>query len=121
MTPIAQFYAKNVYVLEEDAHFVDHEGKPYINEDFPKGSVIAEAENGILLYNKEPFDTETWPPRNSKGLISLWRDYWSVVGGQIAYLQAPDAKHISPYVNAVLNAKRRCVTPQKVKKSKTAA
>lgn len=119
------FYATAIYVLTEDARDYDHDGKPYINLDYPKGSIIAVADDGAVLSPRRTAlnaaigqgadHPDAWPALEN-GKIELWRDYWEVLCGTDVRFPFPTRglANIAPYIRAVIVAPRKLVVGQAI-------
>lgn len=96
-------YATKLEITIGSAIAKDHDGKPYINMDYPIGTVIAHDSEGNMYRHIFPFhdgiDKKGHWPNKRNGIIQLYRDYW---------------KHIShddgsPYKKAINNAKKKLI------------
>ena len=117
MTDNRNFFAREIRVLTEDATGPDHNGEPFINTDYPKGTILC-VDNDGLVFNcaKRPMgkgalgsddpnlDPACWPRRTREG-IPLFRDYWTFAydsndHAQLGAKGAPyfRAIHLTPYI-----------------------
>lgn len=97
-------FATTIFYLTADAVGTDHDGHPYANPDFKKGSVLALDKDGELFAHNitsfsmagaELTDPASWP-RKKNGVVQLYRDNWRYIN------KAPGA----PYYDSIINAPR---------------
>jgi hypothetical protein len=98
-----RFFAWHIEVLTEQAAGTDHNGEPYVNPDYPAGTVIATDKSGnkyrYVGFGASPeLDSECWPNATKRG-IPLYRDYWRHEG------HYPGA----PYFDAIQAAPKRTI------------
>lgn len=99
------FDAKAIYILEEDAYSTDHQGNPYVNKDYPKGSILCSGADGEWYARRrsghEDIDRlpSSWPSE-------LFRDHWKILERDITN---QDSKTSTPYFRAIGNARRTCI------------
>lgn len=78
------FFAVEIAFLSDDAKDIDHDGKPYTNPDFSKGTILSTDASGNVYKLLRSVDDETsrlsgsWPTAGAKG-ISLFRNYWNFI------------------------------------------
>lgn len=96
----ARFKVKHVYITTSAATCNDHNGLPYTNMDFPKGTIYAEDANGDIFYERTKLFDEIHLPFDEMKKVykskHFYRDYWRHVA------PAKDA----PYTKALLNASK---------------
>lgn len=89
-------HTKAIYITTGAATSVSHDGHPYTNEDFSKGSIIALGKDDEWYYFNPPFDIEPFKDKSNwrKGCNKHFRDYWRIL----------QSGANTPYGSAVINA-----------------
>lgn len=102
-----QFIATRIFYTISQATSVDHDGEPYINDEFPVGTLLCvdalgDVFAGTAPWMKEPeaHERSAWHVKPNGAV--LFRDYWRFVATAHDWAK-PDNK-LSPYVRAVRNA-----------------
>lgn len=98
----------DIFITTGIAQCEGHNGEPYVNEEFPIGTIYGTDLEGHVFIMREPhaqfnrLDEETlttWPDRVDD-LIPLYRDYWRHCAPSV------DA----PYTKALLQATNRKIS-----------
>ena len=99
------FFATHIYILDADAVAPGHDGLPFPNIDYPKGTLMCKDADGFVYTtssNRPSFDEETdrdpktWPNCTEEG-VPLWRNYWK-------YVYDSNEPKFAPYYNAIRSA-----------------
>lgn len=103
------FYANAIYILTDDAKGIDHDGTEFVNEDFPKNTVLCTDETGdVFVYTqtfadvREVIMPKAWPRRTKHG-IPLFRDYWRFAYSSTEHQGAP-------YYRSIVEAPKTIIT-----------
>lgn len=99
-------YATYIYSTTALAKDVNHDGKPYVNKDYPVGTILAMGIDREWYKYVGPsadgqLDPKSWPkPKDDK--IQLFRDYWNIIDGI-------NGDNSAPYFKAILRAPKKLI------------
>lgn len=96
-----QFSATNFRLITKAGETVDHDGKPYVNQDFSVGSILCTDKYGdVYIWRRASANDVALSAFNSSkpGYHKLFRDYWTHVATKAEIEADPQ----SPYLRALL-------------------
>lgn len=95
------FKAVKIFTTTQEAESTYHDGRRYVNEGVPIGTILALCEDGELYQEIGSFRGLEW---NTPFPAKLFRDYWRIaLSDTLAVAQGKPASALSPHSRSILN------------------